>query len=77
MAQITLYLDPQTHQLLDQASRASGMSKSRWLSMLIQKYANQQWPLECLELAGAFKDFPLQEDIDILPQSADIPRIGF
>ena len=31
MAQITLYLDPQTHQLLDQASRASGMSKSRWL----------------------------------------------
>ncbi|SAI27275.1 Uncharacterised protein [Bordetella ansorpii] len=75
MSQITLYLDDATQALVDEAAQASGMSKSRWVAELIRKYASQEWPADCLALAGAFADFPLREDVPELP--ADVPRAGF
>lgn len=76
MSQITLYLDPATQALVEQAAQASGLSKSRWVAEIIRKYAAHEWPRECLALAGRYADFPLREpQASALP--ADLPRLGF
>lgn len=76
MSQITLYLDDATQALVDQAAKAHGLSKSRWATEIIRKYAGHEWPQNCLALAGRFPDFPLCEDSSAsLPN--DVPRIGF
>ena len=75
MSQITLYLDDATQALVEQAARANGLSKSRWVADIIRKYAAHEWPQDCLALAGRFADFPLREDSPSPP--ADVPRLGF
>ncbi|MDR3054549.1 MAG: ribbon-helix-helix domain-containing protein [Zoogloeaceae bacterium] len=77
MSQITLYLDDATQTLVEQASEANGLSKSRWVAEMIRKYARHEWPAECLKLAGAFPDFPLCDDLNQPNPAADAPRIGF
>ncbi len=62
MSQITLYLDDATVTLVEQAAQANGVSKSRWVADIIRKYVAQEWPQECLALAGRFADFPLCEE---------------
>lgn len=76
MSQITLYLDDATQTMVEQAARASGMSKSRWVAELIRRFAAQQWPQDCLKLAGRFTDFPLREQ-GVFTATPDVPRLGF
>ena len=76
MSQITLYLDDATQALVDQAARAHGLSKSRWVTDIIRKYAAHEWPQDCLALAGRFADFPLREENPHV-QPDDVPRLGF
>jgi hypothetical protein len=76
MSQITLYLDDATQALVDQAAKAQGLSKSRWVADIIRKYAAHEWPQDCLALAGRFADFPLREE-SLTPLAADVPRLGF
>lgn len=75
MSQITLYLGDATLALVDQAAKATGLSKSRWVADIIRKYAAHEWPEDCLALAGRFGDFPLREEGAELP--VDAPRVGF
>ena len=75
MSQITLYLDDATQALVDQAAKAHGVSKSRWVADIIRKYASHEWPQDCLDLAGRFADFPLREQA--AEQPPDVPRLGF
>ena len=76
MSQITLYLDDATQALVDQAAKAHGLSKSRWVTDIIRKYAAHEWPQDCIALAGQFPDFPLSGDSSAaLPD--DAPRISF
>ena len=77
MAQITLYLDDATQALVDQAAKAHGLSKSRWVAEIIRKYAAHEWPQDCLALAGRFADFPLRDADAACPVTADVPRLGF
>jgi hypothetical protein len=76
MSQITLYLDDATQALVDEAAKANGVSKSRWVADIIRTYASHDWPQDCLALAGLFADFPLQEDVPH-SQPADVPRLIF
>jgi hypothetical protein len=76
MSQITLYLDDATQALVEQAAQANGVSKSRWVAQIIRKYADYEWPKDCLDLAGKFADFPLCEDFST-PQVEDSVRVGF
>ncbi|MEY5029834.1 MAG: hypothetical protein RLZ63_2149 [Pseudomonadota bacterium] len=76
MPQITLYLDDATQALVDQAAKANGVSKSRWVSDIIRTYAAHDWPQDCLALAGRFADFPLRDET-AFSQPADVPRLGF
>ena len=76
MSQITLYLDEATQAVVEHAARENGMSRSRWVAEIIRKYANLEWPRDCLTLAGRFPDFPLRgETPATLP--ADVARLGF
>ena len=76
MSQITLYLDDSTQALVEQAAKAHGMSKSRWVAEIIRKYAAHEWPQDCLSLAGRFADFPLREQ-GIDSAVKDSPRVSF
>ncbi|MFA7667378.1 MAG: CopG family transcriptional regulator [Burkholderiaceae bacterium] len=75
MAQITLYLDEETQALMEQAAKASDMSRSRWVAELIRAQVRRQWPRSFLEAAGSIPDFPLR-GADPAPETADVPRIG-
>ena len=77
MSQVTLYLDDETDRALSDAASRSGMSRSRWVSQLIRRHAQDKWPQECLNLAGAFPDFPLSDKRAQTSQPADSPRIAF
>jgi len=76
MSQITLYLDDATQALVERASKANGLSKSRWVAEIIRKYAAHEWPESCLSLAGSFADFPLREETPV-SQTPDTPRVSF
>lgn len=76
MAQITLYLDDGTEALLARAAQSSGISKSRWVAQLIRTHAENEWPEDCLALAGQFPDFPLSEDVPTAVQD-DLPRLSY
>ena len=75
MSQITLYLDDATQALVEQAAKANGVSKSRWVAEIIRKHAAQDWPQDCLALAGRFPDFPLQDPSQT--RGTDAPRLIF
>ena len=65
-----------TQALVEQAALANGVSKSRWVADLIRKHAGQEWPRECLDMAGRFADFPLREE-PVAAGVADVARVGF
>jgi hypothetical protein len=76
MPQITLYLDDATQALVEQAAKAHGVSKSRWVTDLIRTHAAHDWPQDCLALAGRFADFPLSDEAHT-HKAVDVPRLGF
>lgn len=77
MPQITLYLDDATQALVEQAAKAHGLSKSRWVADIIRKYAAHEWPQDCLDFAGRFADFPLRDADGTSAMAADVPRLEF
>ena len=76
MAQVTLYLDDEADSLLRTCAQVAGVSNSRWVADLIRRHAHSQWPAAVLNLAGAFPDFPLAEDVRV-QAVADVHRVGF
>ena len=76
MSQITLYLDEATRALVEQAAKANGVSKSRWVVDLIRTHAAHDWPQDCLALAGRFTDFSLIDEAQTR-LGTDAPRLGF
>ena len=63
MAQVTLYLDPQTEEKMKAAARAAGISNSRWVADLIREKTALEWPESVRHLAGAWPDFPTAEEL--------------
>ncbi len=74
MSKITLHLDDATQALVDQAARANGVSKSRWVADLIRTYAAHDWPQDCLALAGRFADFPLRDNTHDQAAAAELTQ---
>jgi hypothetical protein len=77
MPQVTLYLDEETDQVLAQSASRAGMSKSRRVAQLIRRHAKEGRPQECLNLAGAFPDFPLRDPASEASLPSDTPRVAF
>lgn len=63
MAQVTIYLDEQTEEQMDQAAKEAGVSRSRWVADLIREKTASEWPESVRRLAGSWADFPNVEEI--------------
>lgn len=63
MAQITIYLDDDTLEQVNRATRGTGVSKSKWIAEAIQLRVRAEWPEAVRALSGSWKDFPLAEEI--------------
>lgn len=63
MGQVTIYIDEQTEKKLQHLVEKSGISKSKWIAQLIEQKSATTWPAGIIELAGAWKDFPVAEEI--------------
>ena len=74
MAQVTLYLDDETHTLVKEAAGNEGVSLSSWVARLIRDHTHRTWPQGWHALLGRFPDFPLRPD---QPSAADSDRVGF
>ena len=63
MAQLAIYIDEQLAKRLNKAVKASGKSKSKWVSDAIQSMLNDQWPKDFFELAGSWEDDGTPDEI--------------
>ena len=63
MGQVTIYLDSRTEERLNKAIEKTGISKSKWISEIIQEKISTSWPENIKKLAGTWKDIPFAEEI--------------
>jgi hypothetical protein len=63
MPQVTIYLDEKVRDTAQRAAKLAGTSLSRWVASAVEEKARDQWPEDILAACGAFKDFPLAEEI--------------
>lgn len=63
MSQVTIYIENPTLKKLKSAAKKSGLSVSRWITGLVNKELNSQWPKDVQDLAGAWIDFPDAENL--------------
>lgn len=63
MGQVTIYLDNETERKLNAIIGDSKISKSKWISDLIRAKTATSWPQSIIDLAGAWKDLPLAENL--------------
>ena len=56
ISQLAIYIDDQLAERLDKAAKASGKSKSKWVSDAIKMALQDQWPEGFFELAGSWED---------------------
>ena len=63
MTQVTIYLDKETEEKMRAYTKSKAISQSKWIASLIREKLRTEWPEEVIALAGAWKDFPLVEDI--------------
>ena len=63
MGQVTLYVDDETSAIIEAAAKSAHMSKSKWVASVIRQKALAEWPQEIHELAGAWADFPVAEEL--------------
>lgn len=76
MAQVTIYLEDKKARKIRQIAKKRGASTSKWLTNLVQKELEENWPEEIRCLAGSWLDFPSLEEIrSKCPK--DIPREPF
>ena len=45
------------------AVEKTGISKSKWISEIIQEKTSRTWPENIKKLAGSWTDFPIAEEI--------------
>ena len=56
MTQLAIYIDDQLSKRLDKVVKASGKSKSKWVSEAIKMALQDQWPGGFFNLAGSWDD---------------------
>ncbi|MEJ2619077.1 MAG: CopG family transcriptional regulator [Candidatus Thiodiazotropha sp.] len=58
MGQVTIYLEEEIEKKMVAAAKSAHLSKSKWISKLIQEKVSNEWPQSVIEMAGAWEDFP-------------------
>lgn len=63
MPQVAIYIDEALSKKLDQVTRASGKSKSKWVADVISEKLENEWPQDFFALAGTWEDDRSPEQI--------------
>ncbi len=63
MGQVTIYLNDEIESKMQIAAKAMNVSKSKWISKIIEEKVSTEWPLSVHEMAGSWNDFPNQKEI--------------
>ena len=63
MSQLAIYIDDQLAERLDKAAKASGKSKSKWVSDAIKMALQDEWHEGFFDLAGSWEDDVGPEEI--------------
>jgi hypothetical protein len=63
MGQVTIYLDDEIETKMRLAAKAMKISQSKWISSLIKRKIDKEWPESIKSLAGAWHDFPTLSEI--------------
>ena len=70
MAQVTIYIKNELEEKMVAAAAAQQISKSRWISELIEDKLQTSWPASIEEMVGTWSDFPDQLE----NKGADVKR---
>jgi hypothetical protein len=68
MGRVTICLDDETLDRARAAARSQGMSLSKWVAELLRQGTLSCWPNDVRELAGAWSDLPLPEELPKSPK---------
>jgi predicted transcriptional regulator len=63
VAKITIHLDDELLAQTKRAAEAAGTSVNRWIAEAIIYRVKTEWPASMVALAGAWPDFPTQDQI--------------
>ena len=63
MPQVAIYIDEKLSKKLDEVSKASGKSKSKWVADVISERLENEWPQGFFDLAGSWEDDRSAEQI--------------
>jgi predicted DNA-binding protein len=63
MGQLAIYIDEQLAERLEKTVKASGKSKSKWVTDVIRAALQDQWPEGFFDLAGSWEDDAGPEEI--------------
>jgi len=76
MSQLTIYLSKDLHEKVVSAAKAKNISTSKWVAEVLKNKVDESWPEELRQMAGAWPDFPSQEEIR-KGMGKDLPREQF
>ncbi len=74
MSQVTIYLESDLQEQVKTTAQKSGASLSKWISSLIKKELDSNWPQSIRSLSGTWGDFPSIKQIKTC-KGTDIPRL--
>lgn len=63
MGQVTIYLEKEIEEKMAAAAKAAHLSKSKWITRVIEEKIANEWPESVTRLAGAWQDFPSLDEI--------------
>lgn len=63
MSQLAIYIDDKLAERLDKVVKASGKSKSKWVTEVIERALTDDWPEGFFDLAGSWEDDAEPEEI--------------
>ena len=63
MGQVTIYLEDEIEEKMSAAAKSENLSKSKWVARLIKAKVVSEWPESIVQLAGAWKDLSLAEEV--------------
>ena len=58
MGQVTIYLEEEIEQKMVAAAKSAHLSKSKWISQVIQEKVASEWPQSVVDMAGSWEEFP-------------------
>ena len=58
MGQVTIYLEEEIEKKMVAAAKSAHLSKSKWISKVIQEKVSNEWPQSIVDMVGSWEEFP-------------------